>query len=101
MSLACIMSDLLDMHVLQIDRDIQSLEAELDVLPPPSPPPFLTSIVVFIVLWLPERTSFVQLSGVLHSNMVGRVIFLSNPGKELGDGFLHIPLQNLEMLERT
>lgn len=31
MSLACIMADLLDMHVLQLDKDLQGLEAELDV----------------------------------------------------------------------
>lgn len=30
MSLACIMADLLDMHVLQLDKDLQGLEAELD-----------------------------------------------------------------------
>lgn len=31
MSLACIMSDLLDMHVLQLDKDLQGLESELEV----------------------------------------------------------------------
>ena len=31
MSLACIMADLLDMHVLQLDKDLQGLESELDV----------------------------------------------------------------------
>jgi hypothetical protein len=31
MSLACIMSDLLDMHVLQLDKNLQGLESELDV----------------------------------------------------------------------
>jgi hypothetical protein len=37
MSLACIMSDLLDMHVLQLDKNLQGLESELDVRhPPPS-----------------------------------------------------------------
>ena len=31
MSLACIMSDLLDMHVIQLDKDLQGLESELEV----------------------------------------------------------------------
>lgn len=33
MSLACIMSDLLDMHVIQLDKDLQGLESELEVKP--------------------------------------------------------------------
>lgn len=40
MSLACIMSDLLDMHVIQLDRDLQGLESELEVFYIPTTPSF-------------------------------------------------------------